>query len=117
MPQVLLGRVITVAIALVALVGLLDAIAGGVWDLATTFALVLALVAVQATTTLSRHRPVPVRADLVRWLTERALAGEETVGAVADRAIAAYRAGFAGDDPSAERAARPQRATGGHAGR
>jgi len=107
MPQVLLGRVTTFAIALVALVGLADAIAGGSADLAVTFALVLVLTGVQVSSGWSRHRPVPIRSDLVRWLTARALAGEETVGAVADRAVAAYRAGFVGEDPGHREAGGP----------
>jgi len=99
MPQVLLGRVTTPAIALVATVGLGDALAGRAWDHVALFASVLALTAVQASAMATRHRPVPVRSDLARWLTAWALAGEETVGAVADRAISAYRAGFVGDEP------------------
>jgi hypothetical protein len=102
-PKLILGRVTTAAIALVALVGLADALAGGARDLAATFALVLVLAGAQASTVWSRHRSVPIRADLVRWMSSRALAGEETLGAVADRAVSAYRAGFV--DDAAERTA------------
>jgi hypothetical protein len=76
------------------MVGGLDAGRSGAWDLVAIFAaLVVGLVALLARTSLQRPL-VPLRADLVRWMGQRAAISGEPTGAVADRAVAAYRAGL-----------------------
>jgi hypothetical protein len=82
----------------IGVVGGLDAARSGAWDLVAIFgAIVVGLAVLLART--SRHRPlVPMRADLVRWMARRAAVGGETTSAVADRAVAAYRAGLTDGD-------------------
>jgi hypothetical protein len=79
-------------------VGSLDAGRAGAWDLVAIFgALMVGLAVLLARTSL--HRPlVPVRADLVRWMGRRAAVAGEPTSAVADRAVAAYRAGLTATD-------------------
>ncbi len=81
-------------VAAVTVVGIVDGIVSGDADVVALFALALlgwAVIFVR----ISWHRPtVPIRADLVRWLEERAIDGGESIDAVADRAIAAYRRGL-----------------------
>ena len=91
-------RLLLLATAILAAVGLLDAAIGREWDLVVVCALILAVqVALWARLSWGRTS-VPVRRDLVHWLRERAVAGGEPVEHVADRAIAAYRAGLVGDN-------------------
>ena len=93
-----LNRLLAVFASLVAAVGAIDALSAGQWDLAVLF---LALVAVQAALLVRAHlrRPaVPLRADLVGWLGERALATGEPLEVLADRCISTYRSDV-GDQP------------------
>ncbi|MGI9604356.1 MAG: hypothetical protein ACR2QE_20925, partial [Acidimicrobiales bacterium] len=93
------SRLLLAATAVVVVVGLADAAASGEWDL---FGLLAIIVVLQGLIwlQLSWGRPaVPLRADLVSWLDDRAVAGGESVENVADRAIGAYRAGLTGVDP------------------
>jgi hypothetical protein len=88
------NRVVLALVATVSVVGVVDGIVSRDADVVALFALSLvglALVYLR----ISWHRPaVPIRADLVRWMEERAVDGGESVDAVADRAIAAYRRGL-----------------------
>jgi hypothetical protein len=77
---------------LVTLVGATDAVLGGVWDHFAVFAL-SAAVELSLLVALQGRRPaVPLRADLVAWLRERATRTGEPMELVADRCIAAARA-------------------------
>lgn len=87
-------RLVEGIVATTALVGLLDAIGREQADLAIVLAIVLALAAVLLLHSVVGRRDVPVRRDLVRWMADRAACEGEEVGAIADRAISAYRAGF-----------------------
>jgi hypothetical protein len=85
------GTALTVVATLAALVGLADAIVGGSADLTVIFVIVLAACLAQLLRVRPRRRPVRLRADLARWLTERAQLAGEPVEQVADRAVATYR--------------------------
>ena len=89
-------RLVQTVIATTALIGLVDAIGRRQADLAIVFGIVLALAVVLLVHSVVGRRDVPVRRDLVRWMADRAATEGEEVGAVADRAISAYRAGFVG---------------------
>lgn len=93
-------RLLEVMIALTALVGLLDAIAGEQADLALVFAIALALSLVLVARSAVGRREVAVRRDLAKWLADRAAAEDDITGAIADRALSAYRAGLVGDPPT-----------------
>lgn len=81
---------------LVALVGAVDAAIGGNWDLFAVFVLVAVLQLLLMLRTNGRRPSIPIRADLVRWLRDRASAEGEPAELVADRAISAYRADLLG---------------------
>jgi hypothetical protein len=88
--------VVTLAVAVL---GVADAVFSDDWDLVAVFVL---LVAVQLLSLagLQRHRAtVTVRRDLSAWLTERAAATGEPADRIADRCVAAYRAGLTEADP------------------
>ena len=88
------NRMILALAGVVSVVGLADAAVDTDWDEFGLFVLVLVLVVVLAAR-ISWGRPaVPLRGDLVAWLEERAVDGGESPEAVADRAVAAYRAGL-----------------------
>jgi hypothetical protein len=91
------GTALTVVATLAALVGLADSILGGSADLTVIFVIVLAACLAQLRIRPLR-RPVRLRADLMRWLTERAQLAGEPVEQVADRAVAAYRSGLGEHD-------------------
>ncbi|MBJ8341259.1 hypothetical protein JGU71_20450 [Antrihabitans sp. YC3-6] len=92
--------VVPALVVLVAVIGIIDAATGQAWDLVTLFAAVGVLGALLAVP-VRRRRPLTLRIDLFRFLTERADAGDESVGRIADRAVAAYRAALTGDiDPT-----------------
>jgi hypothetical protein len=72
----------------------IDATIGRNWDLVVVIGLVLVL-QVGALAKVSRGRPaVSLRGDLARWLEDRAAATGEPAEQIADRAVAAYRAGL-----------------------
>ena len=92
----LTNRMVLIATAAVALVGAIDAAAGGSWDLVVLFGLVIVFqVGLQARLS-ARRLDLRVRADLVRWLRDRSEQSGEPVDHVADRAISAYRADLLG---------------------
>jgi hypothetical protein len=91
-------RALLVVMIAVAGVGALDAGRAGSWDQVVIFtALLVGLAALLVRTSLRRPL-VPIRADLVRWMGRRAAVSGEGVGAVADRAVAAYRSGLTGEE-------------------
>jgi uncharacterized protein (DUF2336 family) len=90
------SRLVQVMITLAAVVGLVDAIGRRQADLAIVFTIIVVLGVLVLVHSMVGRRDVPVRRDLVRWMADRAAREGEEVEAVADRAIAAYRAGFVG---------------------
>lgn len=87
-------------------VATVGAVAAGLddhWGLAVIFAVLAVLAAVLLVRTSVRRPLVPIRADLVRWLNARAAVNGDRMEQQADRAIAAYRDGLAGQEggPSA----------------
>jgi membrane protein implicated in regulation of membrane protease activity len=91
------AQVLSVATLVVALIGVLDALATRAWDLAAVLGLVVVLQLAVLSRARGRRRAVPVRDDLVRWLRSRSALSGEPVEVVADRAIASYRAQY-GDE-------------------
>jgi len=86
------------AASIAAIIGIVDAAVELEWDLLVLFSIILGIHLV-IWLHLSWGRPaVPLRADLVSWLRDRAVAGGEPVERVADRAVGAYRAGLTGRD-------------------
>ena len=87
----------------IAAVGVLAAGLEGDWDLAVVFAVLCVLAAILLVRTSTRRPLVPIRADLVRWMSARAAVDGDRTERLADRAIAAYRDGLTGreNDPGA----------------
>jgi hypothetical protein len=87
-----LNKVLLTVALLVALVGLTDALIGEAYDLAVVFGLAAVLQLALLLRLEARRPAVPLRADLVAWLRDRAAVEGEPIGAVADRCVAACRA-------------------------
>lgn len=85
------NRLIVAGLALSSGIGTIDAIISHEWDLLVVFALTLGL-SIALLGRFETGRPeIPVRHDLVAWLRERSSGSGETIGALTDRALAAYR--------------------------
>ena len=89
-----LNRLVLVMTSLVLTVGVVDGIISQEWDLLAVFVAALALQLLLLARLSGRRPAVPIRGDLVAWLRQQAALGGEPMEAVADRAIAAHRAGF-----------------------
>lgn len=88
---------LVVVTAIVAAVGLVDAIVSDESDFVAVFgAMLLLLAALLLRTQTSRVR-ITLRSDLVSWLRRRSASSGEPMEAIADRAVAAYRAQFVSD--------------------
>ena len=87
-----LNKLVLALALVVSAVGALDAAFGGQIDLVVVFALTGVLQLVLLLRLQSRRPAVPLRADLVGWLRDRAAAQGEPIGVVADRCVAACRA-------------------------
>lgn len=83
-------RALLLALVVVGLVGVLDAVIGPAWDLAVLFGLVVVLAGVLLLRGLGDRRPLAVRADLVGALVERSQRTGEPLDQLADRAVATY---------------------------
>lgn len=84
-------RLLVVSLAVVSGVGTVDAAISREWDLLVVVALTLGL-SLALVARLEADRPaIPVRRDLVMWLRERSALSGETIGALTDRALGAYR--------------------------
>ncbi|MGW5452809.1 hypothetical protein [Nocardia sp. NPDC003979] len=94
------ARWMMLAVGMLATVGLLDAATGRNWDLVAVFGVIVVLGLVAALRLPSRRRSVRIRGDLAQWLVLRAADGDEPVGRIADRAVAAYRCGLVGERES-----------------
>jgi hypothetical protein len=90
-----LNRVVLLMSSLVLSVGVIDGIVSREWDFLAVFAMALALQLLLLARLSGRRPAVPIRRDLVVWLRDQAALGGEPIDTVADRAISAYRAGFA----------------------
>lgn len=90
-----LHRAVLLMSSLVLAVGVIDGIVSREWDFLAVFAMALALQLLLLARLSGRRPAVPIRRDLVGWLRDQAALGGEPMEAVADRAISAYRAGFA----------------------
>jgi len=105
-------KVLLLGLVALAIVGVVDAVIGGVWDHVALFAMGAVLAAVLLLRTNLRRRTVSLRADHARWLVTRAQLTGEDVGHLTDRAIATYRSALVPDIPTAGGArelARPAR--------
>lgn len=71
-----------------------ETVRGGDWDLTAVLGAVVVLQVAVLTGVWARRRPVGLRADLASWVEEHAAATGEPAGRVADRCVAAYRAGL-----------------------
>jgi hypothetical protein len=78
-------------------VGLVDVLRTGESDLAIVLAVVLVLLAAALITAVQGRRAVELRPDLASWLHQQSAATGEPVERMADRCVAAYRAGLAGN--------------------
>lgn len=90
------NRVLLLVVVLLVTVGTIDAAIGRVWDLAVVCGAAALAALLLLVGDLAARTPVPLRTDLVRWLEHVAADGDERPADVADRAIAAYRAGLTG---------------------
>ncbi len=103
MPSAFFCRSAMALVAVVCVVGIVDAAVGRSWDHVALHALVLVVTGAVLTRSLASRREVTVRADLYRWYERRASDAAEPIGAVIDRALAAQRdllgAGTTPSDP------------------
>lgn len=97
-PTMLTRTTLAVMVA-IAVVGAFAAGRTDAWDQALIFGAVAIMAAYLLLRTTAARPLVPVRADLVRWLGHRSARTGERPQDLADRAIAAYRAGLVGEDP------------------
>jgi hypothetical protein len=94
---VLRTAVLLVIALLVTAVGLVDVVRDEDSDLTLLFTGLVLLQAAALATALLGHRGVRLRPDLTAWLTRQAIATGEPVERLADRCVAAYRAGLTDD--------------------
>jgi hypothetical protein len=78
-------------------VGLVDVVRDGDGDLTALFAALALLEAAALGASVLASRGVRLRPDLTAWLTRQAAATGEPVERLADRCVAAYRAGLTGE--------------------
>jgi Flp pilus assembly protein TadB len=83
-------RLLLAAIAVVAAVGVFDAVTGNLWDLVVLLSLILVLAVVGLLWSLGQRRPMTLRADLASSLTSRAQSSGEPLDQALDRAVATY---------------------------
>lgn len=84
---------LVVITAIAAAIGAIDAAVGSSWDLFVVFLLVETSTLMMVWRIRGRRPAVPIRADLVAWLRQRAAITGEPLTVLADRAIATYRQG------------------------
>lgn len=83
-------RLLVTANVVVLAVGSIDAGIGGEWDLFALFAIGLVLSFALLLRVESRRPAIPIRRDLVVWLSDRASVSGEPLTTVTDRAIATF---------------------------
>ncbi len=74
-----------------------DALVAATWDLVLVLGLALIVQLIILLTLRGRRPVVPLRDDLYRWLEERSATTGEPFEFIADRCVAAYRAGLSRD--------------------
>lgn len=84
-------RLLVVSLAVVSGIGTVDAAISQEWDLLVVVALILGLSLALVARLEADRAAIPVRRDLVIWLRERSELSGETIGALTDRALGAYR--------------------------
>lgn len=77
---------------------MVETVQGRDWDLTVVLGVVVALQAAVLAGLRTRRRPVGLRADLAGWIEEHAAATGEPAARLADRCVAAFRAGLTTDD-------------------
>jgi len=85
-------RILLAIIALFAAVAAFDAVRGGHWDQFAMLVVIAALAVVALILYLRRRPGVRPRSDLMAWLADQAALTDDSPDAIADRALAAYRA-------------------------
>ena len=93
-----LNRLILLLATVVSLVGALDAVVGGQYDLVVVFGLGAALQLILLLRLQFGRPAVPLRRDLVAWLRQRSAEQGEPLEALADRCVASARAELEGPD-------------------
>jgi hypothetical protein len=93
----LVPLVLVAVSALATAVALVDVLQDGNGDLVVLLTVVLVLLVAAGTAVLRARSAVPLRPDLSTWLRRQAAATGEPVGRLADRCVAAYRAGLTGE--------------------
>jgi hypothetical protein len=78
------------AAMLAAAVGILDATAAGVWDLAVVFVVIEVVLAIVVVGLRADRQSITIRPDLAAWIRHQAEATGEPVDRLADRAVGAY---------------------------
>ncbi len=95
----LMRPLLTVAMAL-CVIGAIDSALDGAWDQVVLFAATLLLIAAAVVARHPKRRALTLREDLSDWLRSRSELTGEPVEVLADRAVAAHRAGLTGlEDP------------------
>lgn len=94
MGAVVTTRMLAIAAASVIGVAIVDSAVGRDWDLMVVASLALMLQLLTLVGLGRRRHQVPLRADLARWLEDRASLTGESVETIVDRAIAGYSAGL-----------------------
>jgi hypothetical protein len=97
MVPVLRTAVLLVVALVVTVVAAFDVVRDGDSDLTLVFTALAILQAAALATALLGSRGIRLRPDLTAWLDRQAAATGETVERLADRCVAAYRAGLTGD--------------------
>ncbi|MEA5558038.1 hypothetical protein [Nodularia spumigena] len=85
-------RILLAIIGLFAAVAAIDAVRGEHWDQFAMLVVIAALAVVSLALYLSRRPGVRPRPDLMAWLADQAALTDDSPDAIADRALAAYRA-------------------------
>jgi hypothetical protein len=89
--------VLVAASVLATAVALVDVLQDGNGDLVVLLTIVLVLLLAAGAVVLRTRSAMPLRPDLSTWLRRQAGATGEPVGRLADRCVAAYRAGLTGE--------------------
>jgi hypothetical protein len=84
-------RLVIAVAVVVALAGLIDAAVASIWDQFAVLAVVVLLLSSVLLMARSERVEVMIRADLARWLRNRAAVEGESVELVADRMLATAR--------------------------
>lgn len=94
-------RMVLILVLVTCLTGVIDSAIGERWDAVALFTFAVALVTLLLIRYQGRRQALPLRSDLVAWLRQRAASTGEEPEVLADRAVAAYRAGLTRLEPPA----------------